>query len=150
MRDSKKRLANKRSPPRSTCLSESSRFVWFKVSLFCLSVCFKKFLFILFFGPKLPCYPPSLKNLLGIRRLGQGCVRMRRAWSQRTLFLEPVTKVTAVRGGMEGGREEGAGVGGGWSVTDGQTQDNGEHSKTQRGKTTIRVHTHTQTQSASQ
>lgn len=42
-------------------------------------------------------YPPSLKNLLGIRRLGQGWPRILRACSQQTLFLEPVTTITAVR-----------------------------------------------------
>lgn len=42
-------------------------------------------------------YPPSLKNLLGIRRLGQGWPRSLRACTQETLFLEPVTTITAVR-----------------------------------------------------
>ena len=33
---------------------------------------------------------PSLRNLLGIRRLGQEGEKMRRAWSHRARFLEPV------------------------------------------------------------
>lgn len=35
---------------------------------------------------------PSLRNLLGIRRLGQEGEKMRRAWSHRARFLEPVSQ----------------------------------------------------------
>lgn len=62
-----------------------------------LQTCHVGFLFEVQLKADIAYYPPSLKNLLGIRRLGQGWPRSLRACTQETLFLEPVTTITAVR-----------------------------------------------------